>query len=228
MRTPQFGPARDQCRAHPRGSLPCSASHLLLPTRHASRPHPALPTMCQRRQAARPRGGGHALPRAAAAAARALRAGAPPPQRAARAAQGGRAVRGGAARRAALHRAALYQVQRRAARHLGQGALPHAGASTPLFTLLRFFTPPQCSCPLLLTSPPPSTSQMQTMERLCLGNKYTTTLHVINSAIVKLGKLMPAQKVHRHGQSGRLGEATAGLHGLIRLHLTAWGCPLHS
>ena len=32
----------------------------------------------------------------------------------------------------------------------------------------------------------------------------------------------------RDGQSGRLGEATAGLHGLIRLHLKAWGCPPHS
>ena len=31
-----------------------------------------------------------------------------------------------------------------------------------------------------------------------------------------------------HGQSGRLGEATAGLHGLIIRHLKAWGCPPHS
>ena len=34
--------------------------------------------------------------------------------------------------------------------------------------------------------------------------------------------------VQQHGQSGRLGEATAGLHGLISLHLKAWGCPPHS
>jgi len=34
--------------------------------------------------------------------------------------------------------------------------------------------------------------------------------------------------VSQHGQSGRLGEATAGLHGLISLHLKAWGCPPHS
>jgi len=34
--------------------------------------------------------------------------------------------------------------------------------------------------------------------------------------------------VLQHGQSGRLGEAIAGLHGLIRLHLKAWGCPPHS
>ena len=32
----------------------------------------------------------------------------------------------------------------------------------------------------------------------------------------------------RRGQSGRLGGATAGHRGLIRLHLTAWGCPPHS
>ena len=33
--------------------------------------------------------------------------------------------------------------------------------------------------------------------------------------------------VLQDGQSGRLGEATAGLHGLISLHLEAWGCPPH-
>ena len=36
------------------------------------------------------------------------------------------------------------------------------------------------------------------------------------------------RKAHPHGQSGRLGEATAGLHGLISMHLKAWGCPPHS
>ena len=30
------------------------------------------------------------------------------------------------------------------------------------------------------------------------------------------------------GQSGGLGEAIAGLHGLIGLHLKAWGDPPHS
>ena len=34
--------------------------------------------------------------------------------------------------------------------------------------------------------------------------------------------------VRKHGQNGRPGEAIAGLHGLIRLHLKAWGCPPHS
>jgi len=34
--------------------------------------------------------------------------------------------------------------------------------------------------------------------------------------------------VGQDGQSGRLGGAIAGLHGLIRLHLKAWGCPPHS
>ena len=39
-------------------------------------------------------------------------------------------------------------------------------------------------------------------EKLCLGNTYATTLHVINSAVVKLGKLTFAGKVYR-GVSGR-------------------------
>ena len=30
------------------------------------------------------------------------------------------------------------------------------------------------------------------------------------------------------GQSGRLGGARSGHHGLVRLHLNAWGCPPHS
>ena len=30
------------------------------------------------------------------------------------------------------------------------------------------------------------------------------------------------------GRSGRLGEAIAGHHGLISLHLKVWGCPPHS
>ena len=34
-------------------------------------------------------------------------------------------------------------------------------------------------------------------ERLCKGNKYATTLHIINSAIVKLSKTMPVETV-RH------------------------------
>ena len=33
--------------------------------------------------------------------------------------------------------------------------------------------------------------------KLCQRNKYTTTLHVINSAIVKLGKLTQATTVYR-------------------------------
>jgi hypothetical protein len=39
-------------------------------------------------------------------------------------------------------------------------------------------------------------------EKLCLGNTYATTLHVINSAVIKLGKLTFAGKVYR-GVSGR-------------------------
>ena len=38
-------------------------------------------------------------------------------------------------------------------------------------------------------------------EERCMGNKYTTTLHAINSAIVKLSKLTVAAKVYR-GMSG--------------------------
>jgi len=34
--------------------------------------------------------------------------------------------------------------------------------------------------------------------------------------------------VHQDGQGGRLGEAMTGHHGLLRLHLMAWGCPPHS
>jgi len=36
------------------------------------------------------------------------------------------------------------------------------------------------------------------------------------------------EKEHQHCQSGRLGGAMAGRHGLLRLHLKAWGCPPHS
>jgi len=35
-------------------------------------------------------------------------------------------------------------------------------------------------------------------------------------------------KAHAHGQSGRFAEAIAGHHGLLRLHLKAWGCPSHA
>ena len=36
------------------------------------------------------------------------------------------------------------------------------------------------------------------------------------------------ESVPEHGQSGRLGSAMAGLHGLHSLRLKAWGCPRHS
>ena len=42
------------------------------------------------------------------------------------------------------------------------------------------------------------------MERLCADNRYVTTLHVINSAIVKMGKLMVSQKVYRGIAGGLL------------------------
>ena len=40
--------------------------------------------------------------------------------------------------------------------------------------------------------------------------------------------LVPVMLVQLHGQSGRLGEAMAAHHGLLSLHLKAWGCPPHS
>lgn len=39
------------------------------------------------------------------------------------------------------------------------------------------------------------------MDKLCRGNRYTTTLHCINSSIVKMGKIAQAKKVYR-GVSG--------------------------
>ena len=41
-------------------------------------------------------------------------------------------------------------------------------------------------------------------EELCGSNTYTTTLHCINSAILKLGKLMTAGKVYRGVAKGVL------------------------
>tara|TARA_B110001452_G_scaffold14518_1_gene11876 strand:- start:293 stop:523 length:231 start_codon:yes stop_codon:yes gene_type:complete len=41
-------------------------------------------------------------------------------------------------------------------------------------------------------------------------------------------QLFVRSQVEQHGQSGRLGEAIAGFHGLISLRLKAWGCPPHS
>ena len=43
-------------------------------------------------------------------------------------------------------------------------------------------------------------------SQLCQGNRYTTTLHTINSAVVKLGKLQPAMKVYRGVTGGMLPE----------------------
>jgi NLR family CARD domain-containing protein 3 len=43
-------------------------------------------------------------------------------------------------------------------------------------------------------------------QELCKGNRYTTTLHVINSAVVKLGKLQRAEKVYRGMAGGVLPE----------------------
>ena len=34
-------------------------------------------------------------------------------------------------------------------------------------------------------------------QKLCQGNLYTNTVHAINGAILKLGKLTPAQKLYR-------------------------------
>ena len=34
-------------------------------------------------------------------------------------------------------------------------------------------------------------------QELCLGNRYPTTIHVLTAAIIKLGKIVPADKVYR-------------------------------
>ena len=51
-----------------------------------------------------------------------------------------------------------------------------------------------------------SASSITRFQRLCQGNKYTTTLWSINSAIVKLGSLTLAQKVYRGVSGMRLPE----------------------
>jgi len=48
-----------------------------------------------------------------------------------------------------------------------------------------------------------------------------------NDATVAL-KPANLQRVRRHGQSGGLGWAIAAHHGLVRLHLKAWGWPSDS
>ena len=40
-------------------------------------------------------------------------------------------------------------------------------------------------------------SMVQIYEKLCMGNTYTTTLQAINSAIVKVSKVMPVGKCYR-------------------------------
>ena len=47
----------------------------------------------------------------------------------------------------------------------------------------------------------PESRMAISLKKLTRGNTYTTTLHCINSVIVKLGKLTKAQKVYR-GISG--------------------------
>ena len=44
-------------------------------------------------------------------------------------------------------------------------------------------------------------------QKITEGNPYTTTLHTINSAIIKLGKLTPACKVYRGISGARLPES---------------------
>ena len=43
-------------------------------------------------------------------------------------------------------------------------------------------------------------------EKLCIDNMYVTTIHVINSAIVKLSKLTVVTPVYRGVQGGMLPE----------------------
>ena len=44
-------------------------------------------------------------------------------------------------------------------------------------------------------------------KKLCLGNKYGGTIHAINSALVKLGRVSTATKVYRGVGGFRLPEA---------------------
>ena len=37
----------------------------------------------------------------------------------------------------------------------------------------------------------------ESFQRLCLGNQYRTTIHVLTAAIIKLGKIVPATMVYR-------------------------------
>ena len=41
-------------------------------------------------------------------------------------------------------------------------------------------------------------------DRLCGTNRYTTTIHIINSCVIKLGKIMKAVTVYRGLKGGRL------------------------
>ena len=56
----------------------------------------------------------------------------------------------------------------------------------------------------------------------------TISLRLTIQVLLRLLHKQRGFKVTQDGQSGRLGEAMAGLHGLISLHLKAWGYPPHS
>merc|ERR1719210_1854547 len=45
-----------------------------------------------------------------------------------------------------------------------------------------------------------------TFDELCAGNRYTTTIHVINSALIKLSRLQKAETVYRGVTGGLLPE----------------------
>ena len=53
-----------------------------------------------------------------------------------------------------------------------------------------------------LPSSPPR--DIERFERLCRGNVYATTMHCINSAVVKLSKLQRACRVYRGISDGVL------------------------
>ena len=40
-------------------------------------------------------------------------------------------------------------------------------------------------------------------KNLCKGNKYVTTLHAVNSGLLKLSKMLPATTVEKLGRSSR-------------------------
>ena len=59
------------------------------------------------------------------------------------------------------------------------------------------------------------------------GTKASAAVEKFRKQLRGVHEQLSLLTARQHRQSGRLGEAIAGLHGLIRLHLKAWGGPPH-